>query len=115
MKKDTPSLIQIDLLYFDGCPSWQTALKNLHAVIAAENIPAAINLIIIESPQQAQQERFLGSPSFRVNGVDLWHEERDNYSLSCRVYQTPSGIKGSPTVEMLRRRLREMIDSDLQS
>lgn len=98
---------KITLLYFDGCPSWQSALKNLQTVIETEKIMAEINLVKIESPEQAQQEKFLGSPSIRVNGIDLWPEERDKYTLSCRVYNTPIGIKGSPTVEMLRKRLCE--------
>jgi len=98
---------QISLLYFDGCPSWQVALENLQKVIENDKIPAEICLIKIESLEQAQQERFLGSPSFRVNGKDLWPEERKHYTLSCRVYQTPHGLKGSPSIEMLREQLSE--------
>ena len=99
---------EISVLYFDGCPSWQVALQNVQKVIETDKIPAEIRLIKIESPEQAQQERFLGSPSFRVNGTDLWPEEREHYTLSCRVYQTPDGLKGSPTIEMLREQLREL-------
>jgi len=99
---------EISLLYFDGCPSWQVALENVQKVIESDKIPAEICLIKIESPEQAQQERFLGSPSFRVNGMDLWPEEREHFNLSCRVYQTPYGLKGSPSFEMLRERLREL-------
>jgi hypothetical protein len=102
---------KISLLYFDGCPSWQPALENLKKVIEDEKILAEISLVKVEDPDQAQQEQFLGSPSIRVNGIDLWPEERANYMLSCRVYKTPAGIKGSPTIEMLRERLREVISS----
>jgi len=49
---------------------------------------------------------FLGSPSIRVNGVELWTEERDAFALSCRVYPTSEGMKGWPTVGMLREKLR---------
>ena len=100
---------KITLLYFDGCPSWQSALENLQKLVTSEKILAEINLIKIETPEQAQSERFLGSPSIRVNGMDLWPEERANYTLSCRVYKTPAGMKGSPTIEMLRERLHEAI------
>lgn len=104
-------MIQIKLLYFDGCPSWQPALENLNMVIGAEKIAAEICLVNIQTPQQAEQERFLGSPSFLVNGEDLWPEERRHYSLSCRVYQTPAGLKGSPSTEMLQERLKEVMQS----
>ncbi|MBE0698510.1 MAG: thioredoxin family protein [Anaerolineaceae bacterium] len=98
----------IELLYFDGCPSWQTALENLHQVIEAEKLPYQVRLIEIANPQQAQEEHFLGSPSFRINGLDLWPETRTRYNMSCRVYQTDQGMLGSPTVEMLRERIRKM-------
>ena len=104
-------MLQITLQYFDGCPSWRPALENLRMVIAAEKIAAKISLVKIESSDQAQQEHFLGSPSFLVNGIDLWPEERTDYSLNCRVYRTPAGLKGSPTIGMLRERLQEVMHS----
>lgn len=97
----------ISLLYFDDCPSWQVALENVQTLIEKDKLPAEIRLIKITSPEQAKQERFLGSPSFRVDGIDLWPEERDHYALSCRVYRTPDGMKGAPSVDMLRERLSE--------
>ncbi len=99
---------EIELLYFDGCPSWKTALENLRQVLETENLPYPIRLIEIATPQQAQEECFLGSPSFRLNGTDLWPETRTRYNMSCRVYQTDQGMRGSPSVEMLREKIREL-------
>ncbi len=99
--------MKIELLYFDGCPSWQTALENLKCALQMEGISKFVNVIEIQNDEQAGTEEFLGSPSIRVDGRDLWFEERENYSLSCRVYATPDGIKGAPTIEMLRARLKE--------
>ena len=95
----------IELLYFDGCPSWQEGLAVLQAVLKEEGLPQEIKMVEITSPEQAQAERFLGSPSFRVNGADLWPELRERYMLSCRTYATPDGLKGAPTPAMLRERL----------
>ncbi len=108
-KRYNKNMNEITLLYFDGCPSWQPALENLKQAVKIEGISAKVGLIKIEDNEQAQREQFLGSPSIHVNGIDLWPEERNRYSLSCRVYKTPDGIKGSPTIEMLRGRLREAI------
>jgi hypothetical protein len=99
----------IDLVYFDGCPSWQTALVNIRQAVEAENIPYQLRLIEVTTPEQAQDECFLGSPSFRLNGVDMWPETRKHYNLSCRVYLTSEGMSGSPTVEMLRGKIRELL------
>jgi hypothetical protein len=98
--------MQINLFYFDGCPSWQDALKNLKAALAVEGQEAAIHLVLVKDEAEAARLKFLGSPSFRVDGVDLWPEDRERYNLSCRVYATPQGMLGAPTVEMLREKLR---------
>jgi hypothetical protein len=102
-------MTEITFLYFNGCPSWEPALEDLKKVIEGEKIQAKLTLLKIDDPEQAQSEHFLGSPSIRVNGIDLWPEERADYALSCRVYQTPEGMKGSPTIEMMKERLLKAI------
>ena len=98
--------MKIELLYFDGCPSWQTTLDNLKSVLREEGITESVNVLEVVNDEQAQQEKFLGTPSIRINGNDLWFEQRENYSLSCRVYATSEGIKGWPTLEMLRSKIK---------
>ena len=101
--------MQIDLLYFDGCPSWEDALENLKAALAADEVQEDIQLVKVEDDEDATRLKFLGSPSFQVNGMDWWHEEREHYNLSCRIYHTPQGMKGAPTIEMLREKLRTVV------
>ncbi|CAG0987261.1 hypothetical protein ANAEL_02091 [Anaerolineales bacterium] len=103
--------MKIELLYFDGCPSWQTAFENLKRALQVERISDPIQVIEIVNAEQASQEKFLGSPSVRIDGRDLWYEQRENYSLSCRVYTTPEGVKGSPTVEMLRFKIQSAVSA----
>lgn len=98
--------MKIELLYFDGCPSWQAGLQKLTAALRAEDIQAAVELVKVSDDAEAEAKRFLGSPSFRVSGVELWPEAREQYALGCRVYPTAQGLRGTPTVEMLRERLR---------
>ncbi len=98
--------MQIDLMYFEDCPSWETALDNLKAALHVEGLAANIRLVKVEDNSAAECLKFLGSPSFRVNGVDWWPEERKGYNLSCRVYPTPEGMRGAPSIEMLREKLR---------
>ena len=98
--------MRIDLLHINDCPSWQQGLKNLEAALQAEGLNAEINVILVEDDEQADHLKFLGSPSFRADGMDWWPEERNTYNLSCRVYSTPLGLKGAPTVEMLREQIR---------
>jgi hypothetical protein len=95
----------IKLLYFDGCPSWKNALNNLQSALSEEDLDLSIHLIEVKSDQEAAEVKFLGSPSFQVDGADFWPEERQSYSMNCRLYGTPAGLKGWPTVEMIRQKL----------
>ncbi len=104
--------MKIELLYFDGCPSWQTGLINLKSALQLEGIETDVDLVKVEDDKNALRFKFLGSPSFRVNGMELWPEQREGYALSCRVYPSPEGIKGWPTVGLLRQKLHEAKERD---
>ena len=99
--------MKIELLYFDGCPSWEDGLKNLETALQEEGLSIPVKMVKVADDNDAARLKFLGSPHFRVDGQDLWPEERENYSLSCRVYPTAEGIKGFPTVAMLRKQLKQ--------
>jgi len=103
--------MEIELFYFDGCPAWQNGLQNLKAALKAEGLGARICLVKVKDDAEATRLNFLGSPSFRADGLDLWPEERERYNLSCRVYPTPQGLDGAPTVEMLREKLRHHLNN----
>ena len=94
--------MEIELLYFEGCPSWEVALESLKTALKVEGLEARIRLVKVADNAEAAHLKFLGSHSFRADGIDWWPEERKRYNLSCRVYQTPLGLKGEPTVEMMR-------------
>lgn len=80
--------IKVELLYFDGCPSFERALPKVR-VLAAE-VGAEVELRRVETPEAAEAERFLGSPTVRVNGrdVDPGAAERSDYGLKCRIYRS---------------------------
>jgi len=98
-------LMNIQLLYFNGCPSWQDGLKNLEIALRELQIDAPIELVKVLDDPDAARLKFAGSPSFWVDSRDLWYEQRENYSLSCRVYATPAGLRGTPTIAILKEKL----------
>lgn len=100
--------MRIDVLYFDGCPSWQTGVDNLRAALHAEGLDWPLALVRVSDDDEAQRLHFLGSPSFHLDGQDLWPEAGSEYGMSCRVYRTPVGMRGWPTVDMFRERLRAL-------
>ncbi len=104
--------MKVELLYFDGCPSWQSGLQNLHSALNTNGLPVSVELVQVMDNDDAARKKFLGSPSFRINGIDLWEEERDVYSMSCRVYATPEGMKGSPSVSMLEQAIHRILHDE---
>ncbi len=98
--------MNIQILYFDGCPTYQTAERTLNEVMADEGTTADVELVAVNTDEEAQRLMFPGSPTIRVDGRDLFPTpERQDYRLGCRMYATPEGLKGSPTAEMLRNAL----------
>jgi hypothetical protein len=84
--------VEVELLFWDGCPSHPEALAQLRALLG-EDVP--VTLREIETEEEAVAENFPGSPTIRVDGADLFPID-DPPSLSCRVYRLADG-RYSPT------------------
>ena len=89
-------LVTIELLYFDGCPSHERILPRLREL--AQQRGARVVLRPVDTPEDAERERFLGSPTVRVDGrdVDPGAGARNDYGLKCRIYR--SGEHGQSPV-----------------
>lgn len=105
----TEKNINIELLYFDDCPSWKNALDILEESLKKLGISQDVSLIPVETQEEAEENEFTGSPMIRIKGVDLFPTGQKNYALGCRVYQSPEGIKGWPTEEMIIEKLQPLL------
>ena len=99
--------MQVELLYFEDCPSWRTALEHLRAVLAELGLEIGVRLTRVETNEGAIEKRFVGSPTIRLDGEDLFPTGDEDYALGCRVYATPDGLRSWPTPDMLRVALRQ--------
>lgn len=93
--------MDITLQYFEGCPNWEVADARL-AAIAAERTDVTMTHQLVDSVEEAQRVGFHGSPSILVDGEDPFAATDMTVGLSCRVYRTPEGPAGVPTLEQLR-------------
>lgn len=94
--------MHIRFLYFDDCPNWRVAHERLAEVLADQPDPAVVEMVAVTSPEEAEDHRFRGSPSILVDGREVFASGDEPVGLSCRMYQTPDGLAGSPTVDQLR-------------
>lgn len=100
--------MKIQVLYFDDCPSYQTALTLLQAALGDVGRSDVIQTIEIKDEADVQRWQFIGSPSIRLDGIDPFDQGTSNYGLECRVFKTPEGLLGWPTREMLVEALKRM-------
>lgn len=102
--------MQIRFLYFEGCPNSEPALNLLKEVLNEKGIKGEIELIEIESEEDAYRYKFLGSPSIHINGKDIEKERRNDEPLyGCRVYKTIDGYSGIPSREMILYAINEAL------
>jgi hypothetical protein len=89
---------QIELLWWEGCPSWKQTLEDLRAAVAEVGLdPARIVVREIDDWRHADEERFVGSPTIRIDDRDLVPpDEGEAPALTCRVYRLRDG-RPSPT------------------
>ena len=77
--------LKIELLYFESCPSWKMAKESLEAILQDSNIEATVQLVRVETDQEAKDHRFVGSPSIRVNKDDLFPAKMIEDALTARL------------------------------
>ncbi|MCW5935250.1 MAG: DUF2703 domain-containing protein [Fimbriimonadia bacterium] len=107
--------MRVDFLYFPGCPSHEEALERLHDALAQEHIRVEPVVYCIETEEEARQNRFLGSPTIRVNGVDIdpAFSEETSFRLTCRLYLREDGRPSPlPSITMIRNALKARHESE---
>jgi copper chaperone CopZ len=102
--------MRIEVLYFSGCPNHAPALERVREALREEGLSGEIAEIEVPDAEAAQRMRFLGSPSIRVNGLDIESKARSraDFGMMCRTYKGARGTTGLPSGELIRSALREV-------
>src|SRR3954464_15238959 len=115
--------MRVELLFWHGCPSHPEALADLRAALAERGLdPSAVDVREVDSDDDAARERFVGSPTTRVDGAHplapgagaraLSAPGAGPAGLTCRVYRLRDG-RFSPTPDP--DDLRDALDRALAS
>lgn len=94
---------EVTLLYFDGCPNWQQADERLQRL--RNEVPFTVHYQRVETPEDAARAGFAGSPTVLIDGIDPFATGDEPSGMACRIYATPLGPQGSPTLGQLREAL----------
>jgi hypothetical protein len=63
--------MKVEVLYFEGCPNHVPAVERVREALQSENETADVQKIEVRTQGEAESLGFLGSPSVRINGLDI--------------------------------------------
>ncbi|MEU7870017.1 hypothetical protein [Dactylosporangium sp. NPDC049140] len=102
--------MQVSVWYFGDCPNWRLAEHRMReALDEIGRGDAQVQLRAVETEADAAAAGFAGSPTFTVDGVDLFDAPPATGALTCRVYPTAGGLAGVPEVRDLVAALIEKV------
>jgi hypothetical protein len=100
---DAPRPVLVEVLGIEDCPYTDLTAQLVEEIAGRLEVDIASRQTIVATPSAATRLRFLGSPTVRVNGVDVEPGAgvRCDYALGCRLYRTASGTARMPAAEWI--------------
>jgi hypothetical protein len=97
----------IEVLYVQDCPHYQATLAMVEQVRDGLGIDSVLHTTVIVDLAAADQARFPGSPTVRVDGRDVepGSEPAAEYVLGCRLYRLEHRFAGQPEERWVREAL----------
>jgi hypothetical protein len=101
--------VKVEVLYLADCPNYEAAIHRVRNVMRQLGIQGTVVDVKITHPEMAMAAGFLGSPTIRVNGVDVEPSTAGAMEggYGCRLYRNGGKPEGVPSAEMIRRAIRE--------
>jgi len=103
--------MKVEVLYFEGCPNHAPTVDRVREELQSDGLPKEIREVEVRTQAEAEALGFLGSPTVRIDGLDIEREARNltNYGMSCRTYLEGRVRSGLPSPDLIRRALDEQI------
>ena len=98
----------VELLWFADCANHPVARRMLEEVIEEIAPGTPIRDVDATDAATAQRLRFPGSPTIRVDGLDVdpSYVDPGEYTPRCRLYRTDAGLGGLPDRRWIENALR---------
>lgn len=99
--------MDLELLVVPGCPNEKPAVELLHSALTEAGLASQqFRITIIGDDDAAARRKFVGSPTFLIDGADPFISEGQPSGLSCRRYvSSTGGMSGLPDFEEMRQAL----------
>ena len=102
--------IKIEFLYFEDCPNFQPALKQLERILKEEGVGSSVEMINVTSEEMAKKFGFLGSPSIRISGKDIEGGGLGELGMKCRIYKEQGKTSNIQSDNLIRTCLRKNLE-----
>lgn len=104
-------MMKVEVLYFEGCPNHLPTMQRIKKILQDEDRDAEVREVFVPDGETAQRVSFLGSPTVRINGVDIEPsaDGRKDFGLMCRRYS-----EGIPPYELIRAAVRSALQREIQ-
>lgn len=102
--------MKVEVLYFKGCPNHQPVVEQVRQVLRSEQVDVPVDEVEVTDAAMAEGVGFLGSPSVRIDGLDIEPEARglQAFGFGCRTYSDADGRRsGLPSVNTIKWALNE--------
>lgn len=98
--------MDIEILLVADCPNGKPAAERLRAALDSLGLSdTTVTHRLVADQGEAEELGFTGSPTILINGRDPFAEAGRTPGLACRVYPTPEGLAGLPSLDQLRQAL----------
>ncbi|MFD4439973.1 organomercurial lyase [Nocardia sp. NPDC058519] len=97
--------MRLEILQVPDCPNVAVLEDRIRRAVAGRPVDIEIVHRIVDDAEQAVSAGMTGSPTLLVDGRDPFATAASVPSLSCRLYPSPTGLDGAPTVSALRAAL----------
>ena len=86
--------MRVELLYWDGDPNYMTARQRLVEVLTEDAFETPIQMIAVNSEADAELLAFPGSPTIRIDDVDIHPPGVEEIGLRLRSYPADEDYGG---------------------
>ena len=103
--------MRVELLYCDADPLYMTTRQRLVEVLTEDAFETPIQMVSVNRLEDAELLDFRGSPTIRVDGVDIHDDPHAPVGLALRRYPADDDL-GGPLTETIpgKRLIRQAVE-----
>lgn len=100
--------MRIEIFGARNAPQLDQTRQLVDEAVQEAGEEAEVVIVAVDGPEDARAKKSFGTPTVRVNGLDIEYAEREpeEYTNGGRYYATPEGWKPQPARGMIVRAIK---------